>query len=89
MRAKHGIPDVFTGIFVGSLNNVKGWPKIRQFIEGHPEMHFIVVTKHDETFDSENISFYSRIPQKILSELLNCADFFSLAHRLKHNAWQP
>lgn len=76
MRAKHGIPDVFTGIFVGSLNNVKGWPKIRQFIEGHPEMHFIVVTKHDETFDSENISFYSRIPQKILSELLNCADFF-------------
>lgn len=76
MRRKHQIPEKFIGIFVGSLNDVKGWPKVSRFIEQHPEMHFIVVSKHEENYNSVNVSFYSQITQQTLVELLNCANFF-------------
>ena len=76
LRKEYGIPDRFVGIFVGSLNETKGWNKVKDFILKNPNLYFIVVSKYDEVFESENVSFYQRIDQSKLSDLLNCANFF-------------
>jgi hypothetical protein len=76
LRKKYKIPDKFTGIFVGSLNETKGWTKVKDFILKNPNLHFVVISKYDEMFDSENVSFFKKIDQEQLSELLNCANFF-------------
>ena len=76
LRKKYKIPDKFTGIFVGSLNETKGWTKVKDFILKNQNLHFVVVSKYDEMFDSNNVSFFKKIDQEQLSELLNCANFF-------------
>lgn len=84
LRSKYGFsPKKKIGIFVGSLNNVKGWPEVKQCIEKHPEIDWIVVTKHKESYKAKNVFMYSRIKQDLLSNLYNCADFFIIGSRVE------
>jgi hypothetical protein len=67
------------GIFVGALNNVKGWKEVHRIIENHPEIFFLIVSKHaDESHNTPNSLTFNQINQKNLAELLQCSDFFIL-----------
>lgn len=76
MRKKHGFQERKTGIFVGDFSEVKGWLKVKQCIEKHNDVQWILVTKKDEDYTHSNARVYKRIPQELLSELFSCADFF-------------
>ncbi len=76
LRKKHKLSNKKTGIFVGDFSEVKGWSKVKSCIEKHDEIQWILVTKKEEDYKRNNARVYSRIDQYLLSELLNCADFF-------------
>ncbi|MCB8818461.1 glycosyltransferase [Desulfosporosinus shakirovi] len=63
------------GIFVGDFSEVNGWRKVRAFIEGHPEITWIIVSKTIEPFIAANVRLFYQAPQTLLVKLLNCADF--------------
>jgi len=65
------------GIFVGALNEVKGWSRILRIIINNPEILWIIVSKHieNEVLPANTILF-TQISQIQLCELYNCADFF-------------
>jgi hypothetical protein len=77
-KSKYDIPDTKVGIFVGAFNSVKGWDEIKNIIDNHPEIFFILVTKENETYQTGNSKSFSRVSQEVLVELLNCSDFFIL-----------
>ena len=79
VRSKHGIQrHEKVGIFVGALDDVKGWSEVFDIIESEPELSWIVVTKYHEKLSHPRIRFYSQQTQAVLVELLNCSDFFIL-----------
>ena len=78
VRQELGFGPGRIGVFVGDFSEVKGWSKVRACIERHPEITWILVSKTGETFEAENVRVFNRIPQTILSKLLNCADFFMI-----------
>lgn len=84
MRKKWGINTKRkVGIFVGALNDVKGWPDVKKIIDKREDIDWIVVTKLTEKLEHKNISFFARLPQEELCELLNCADFFILGSKVE------
>lgn len=76
LRKKHGLSERKTGIFVGDFSEVKGWSKVKNCIEKFSDVQWILVTKKNEDYEHANARVYKRIDQHLLSELLNCADFF-------------
>ena len=80
LRIRHGFSDSEKiGIFVGNFSEVKGWSKVKRCIKKYPEITWILVSKYKENYNaykSKNIRVYNQIDQKLLAELLNCADFF-------------
>ncbi len=76
VRKELGFKNGTIGIFVGNFSEVKGWSEVRECIRQFPEITWILVTKYDETFNAPNVRVFSRIPQKLLAKMLNCADFF-------------
>lgn len=65
------------GIFVGALNEVKGWSRIEKIINEHDDILWIIVSKHvDDNIKKNNVVFYTKIDQNKLCDLLNIADFF-------------
>jgi len=88
LRKKHNFdPIKKIGIFVGSLNKVKGWPEVQSLINQFEEIHWIIITK--DNYKNEisnkiaNISFFRRIDQALLSEYLNCSDFFIVGSEIE------
>lgn len=79
LRKKYGFEqDAFIGIFVGALNQVKGWDEVKKIIDEEKNIKWIVVSKYEQFFPSDNVYFFAQQPQEDLVELLNCADFFIL-----------
>ncbi|MBA4320669.1 MAG: hypothetical protein C0412_19930, partial [Flavobacterium sp.] len=78
MRALHDIPSGKVGIFVGDFSEVKGWEKVKKIVEKRTDIFWILVSKDNKTCEFKNSKTYNRIDQNLLSELLNCADFFIL-----------
>jgi len=79
LREKYKIPKWIVWIFVWSLSETKWWDEIEKIIKSNNNVkHWIIVSKYDESINLENVSFFSRLNQEKLSELLNCADFFIL-----------
>lgn len=79
LRKKYKIPNWIVWIFVWSLTETKWWEEIKEIIIKNKDVtHWIIVSKYDENIELNNISFFSRVEQEKLSELLNCADFFIL-----------
>ena len=79
MRKKYGI-DITkykkTAIFVGAMNEVKGWSRIKNMIKEHEDIYWIIVSKHNDNYNLNNGIVYNKVDQSILCELYNCADFF-------------
>ena len=79
MRTKYDMAlNQRIGVFVGALDDVKGWSEVLSIIDSEPELSWIVVTKYDDDLVHPRIKFFSKQPQEVLVELLNCADFFVL-----------
>lgn len=79
LRKKYGYKkSEKMGIFVGNFSPVKGWDEVKKVIEENNDIKWILVTKRQETCDLSNVRVFRRMPQEILAELLNCADFFIL-----------
>lgn len=77
VRNKYGLEQIKKiGIFVGSLNETKGWQEIKDIILKFSNIHFIIVSKYSEKFNASNVTFFSKISHEVLAELYNCADFF-------------
>ncbi|MDO9399731.1 MAG: glycosyltransferase [bacterium] len=77
IKTKHKFGDEKIGIFVGSFTETKGWSKIKECINTYPQITWILISKHkNDYYEAKNVRVYNRITQKLLSELLNCADFF-------------
>jgi len=78
VRIKYGLSDCDKiGIFVGSFSETKGWPKVIECIHLYKDIKWILVTKHsDDDCCEPNVEVFKRINQNVLSDLLNCADFF-------------
>ena len=64
------------GIFVGAMNEVKGWSRVNEIINNHLDTFWIIVSKHKETIQMPNGIVYNQVNQTQLCELYNCADFF-------------
>ena len=84
MRRKHNF-DVKKkiAIFVGALNEVKGWKEVFDLINQYKDIHWIVVTKDQNRIELDNVSLFSKIDQHLLSEYYSCADFFVLGSRIE------
>lgn len=78
VRSEFNIPDGKVGIFVGDLSEVKGWEKVRNVIDNHDEIFWIIVSKDSKQYEKNNCKTFNRIDQEKLAKLLNCADFFIL-----------
>lgn len=77
VRQKHKLPDdKRIGIFVGALSPVKGWDKIEPIIKKRTDIHWILVTKDENSYYTPNVSNFNKISQETLSELYQAADFF-------------
>jgi len=84
LRNKWNIPLAGKiGIFVGALNEVKGWSRVLDVIENDISCHWIVVTKYGESFDHPRVTLFSKQNQADLSELLCCSDFFILGSEVE------
>lgn len=77
-------------IFVGSLNEVKGWSKVVKFMEFYDHIELIVVSKNSSDISlinkstiSNRIRFYSNINQKLLSNLYSISNFFILGSEVE------
>lgn len=79
LREKHDIAiSGHVGIFIGALDEVKGWPEVLSIIDAEPDISWIVVTKYEDKFYHPRVKFFSKQNQNVLVELINCADFFIL-----------
>lgn len=73
-----------TGIFVGSFDEIKGWPKVKEFVINHPEIHFNLVSKYEdddpdlEISQNSNFTLFHCLSNKELLELVDSSDFFIL-----------
>ncbi len=78
LSAEFKFPDARTGIFVGDFSETKGWLKVKEVIDNHPEIFWILVSKDNHEYEAKNCKTFNRIGQDLLAKLLNCADFFIL-----------
>lgn len=83
VKDKYGFSDIEkfgwvkkVGIFVGALNETKGWNRIQNIINIHKNLLWIIMSKDDNKCNMDNVVMFNRINQKQICELLNCADFF-------------
>jgi hypothetical protein len=67
------------GIFVGALNEVKGWDTIKNIIDNNLDILWIIISKYNtDNYFKENVLFYNTVNQDVLSDLLNLSNFFIL-----------
>lgn len=79
LRKKYNIPEWIVWIFIWSLLESKWWHEIEDIIKNNNKIkHWIIVSKYEEKLKLKNISFYKKVSQEKLSELINCANFFIL-----------
>lgn len=79
LRKKYNILNTEkVGIFVGALDEVKGWSRVRECIESCPDYKWIIVSKYKESYDHKNVLMFNKVTHGQLVELLNCSDFFIL-----------
>lgn len=70
-------PNKKIGIFVGAMNEVKGWSRIKEIIIKNKDIFWIVVSKHDDKLEYiTNICKYNKVSQEGLCDLYNMANFF-------------
>ena len=82
LRKNYKFPNSKIGIFVGDLTITKGWPEVEELINSNKDIHFIVVSKGGKSpKETKNISFFSKVDQRKLSDLLGLSDFFIIGSK--------
>ena len=78
LREKFSIPvDRKVGIWVGTTHPMKGFGRVVEAAQRDPHVHWIVVWKWEaEAGHLHGGSNFTKVPQVMLRELFNCADFF-------------
>jgi glycosyltransferase involved in cell wall biosynthesis len=78
LREKYGIPvDRQVGIWVGTSHPMKGFARMVETAQRDPRIYWIVVWKWEaEAGHFHGGSNFTKVPQPILCELFNCADFY-------------
>ena len=82
-KVKYSIPLLTkVGIFVGEMSDVKGWQEMLEIVTQNPNIFFIIVSKNtNDSINLKNVKVFNCIRQKMLCELLNCADFFIMTSK--------
>ncbi len=77
LREKYGLPqDKTIGVWIGTLHPMKGFADLLIYANRNPEIYWILIWKWEqEAGYLENASNYVKIPQMMISELINSADF--------------
>lgn len=82
MRAKHNIPaGARVGFWCGTLHPMKGFDRLCKYAKENPDVYWILAWKRHGR-SSLNASEYDCVPQPMLAELMNCADFILAPGRL-------
>jgi hypothetical protein len=72
------------GIFVENFSPVKGWNEIYTILKKRVDIFWIIVSKTSkDTINDINAKVYNKIDQQLLSDLLNCADFFIIGSKME------
>jgi hypothetical protein len=86
-RRRHGIPvDATVGFWSGTTHPMKGFDQVVEYAKANPEIYWIIAWKRP--IDAGDASMlkcrqYRGVNQQVLRELMNCADFGTLAGRLR------
>ena len=71
-------------IFVGALDETKGWRDVKAIISAHPKIEFLVVSKYPPEVEMQDISnlsnvqVFSQLSQEELIQLMDTCEFFLL-----------
>ncbi len=71
-------------IFVGALDDTKGWRDVKAIISSHPKIEFLVVSKYppevemQEISNLSNVQVFSQLSQEELIQLMDTCEFFLL-----------
>ncbi|MEM2899304.1 MAG: hypothetical protein QXT63_00785 [Thermoplasmata archaeon] len=78
LRKKYNIPREKTvGVWCGTTHRMKGFDRLKEYAEKHPEIYWIIIWKTPaEAGHLPGAKEYVQVTQPVLSELLNCADFY-------------
>lgn len=87
LRAIHGIPtDRRIGFWMGTNHSMKGADRLEAYARENPDIFWLVVwkTRHERGRPAiASAQHYTHISQQHLAELMQCADFFLSAGRLR------
>lgn len=84
LRKKYGLPlDKEIGLWIGTTHPMKGYDALVQYARENPHIHWIVIWKWEmEAGNLVGAHNYVKIPQTMIAELMNAADFFASCSRL-------
>lgn len=84
LRIKYNIPEgQRVGVWVGFPSPVKNFQMLLNLIEYFPDIFWILISKEDFNSPYPNSKVFSKINNKEVNELLNCADFFILTSTIE------
>jgi glycosyltransferase involved in cell wall biosynthesis len=78
LRDKYGIPkNKRVGMWSGTLHPMKGYDRLLEVSRSNPDIHWIIVWKQQsEAGCMERANNFTLVPQNVLAELMNAADFY-------------
>jgi len=86
-REKHGIPmDATVGWWSGTTHPMKGFDMVVNYAKENPDIYWIIGWKQPSDRGDASMlkgKEYCKVPQHMLAELMNCADFALFAGRLR------
>lgn len=85
LRSKYKLPhDKKIGFWMGTTHQMKGFNRLVEWSKKNPEIYWIIVWKQkSQRGYLERAHNYTLVSQEILSELMNCADFFLVCGLLR------
>lgn len=84
LRKKYGLPlNKEIGFWIGTTHPMKGYDVLVQYARENPDIHWVAVWKWKmESGHLPGANNYVKIPQTMIAELMNAADFFASCSRL-------
>ncbi len=84
-RKKYDIPqNAKVGVWIGTFHHMKGFARLVEYAQNNPEIYWIIVIGRQyralSAFD--NAKIFMDVPQSIIVELINAADFYLCTNRL-------
>lgn len=78
LKDKYNIPkNKRVGIWCGTLHPMKGYSKLLEYAKSNPDIHWVIIWKQQsEAGYMEGATNFTLVPQDVLAELINMADFY-------------